>query len=230
MQFQNYPFFYLMFLSSIISGIIAIIAWNRRNVRGSGIFSFYLFLIAWWSFFYGLEVTAIEPDLHLLYLKIEYLAIPWIPGFVILFALKFGGFYHLVNWKTCALFFSIPVFTFLSYFTNEYHHWYYQAIDVLTIDGLTIISITPGFMYHVLTSYILLSIVFCLAMFIYILYTSPRVFLFNHFSCVHFNFAFSRISLLFIYAKIVPRFRYNANYVSICRNNSSFRNISIPVF
>ena len=202
MPFQNYPFFYLMFLSSIISGIIAIITWNRRDVRGSGIFSFYMFLIAWWSFFYGLEVTAIEPDLHILYLKIEYLAIPWIPGFVILFVLKFGGFNHLVNWKTCSLFFLIPVLSFVSYFTNEFHHWYYQAVDVLTIDGLTIISITPGFMYYVLTLYILLSIVFCLVMFIYILYNSPRVFFIQS-----FLFVCSLIFLLagYLYYHFMPR-------------------------
>jgi len=181
MQFQNYPFFYLMFLSAIISGIISFITWNRRDVRGSGTFSFYMFLIAWWSFFYGLEVTAIDPSLHVLYLKIEYLAIPWIPAFVILFALKFGGFDRLITWKTRLLIFFIPVISFLSYFTNEFHHGYYQAVETLTIDGLTIISITPGFMYDVLSAYIFLSILFCLLIFIYILNNSPRVFFIQSF-------------------------------------------------
>jgi len=181
MQFQNYPFFYLMFLSAIISGIISFITWNRRDVRGSGTFSFYMFLIAWWLFFYALEVTALDPSLHILYLKLEYLAIPWIPAFVILFALKFGGFDRHITWKTRLLIFFIPVISFLSYFTNEYHHWYYQAVNALTIDGLTIISITPGFMYDVLSAYIFLSILFCLLIFIYILYYSPRVFFIQSF-------------------------------------------------
>jgi signal transduction histidine kinase len=202
MQFQNYPFFYLMFLSSMISGIIAIISWNRRDVRGSATFSFYMSLIAWWSFFYGLEVTAIEPSLHILYLKIEYLAIPWIPGFVILFALRFGGFNHLINWKSYALIFLIPVISFISYFTNEFHHWYYQAVDALTINGLTIISITPGFMYNVLSLYILLSIAFCLVVFLYILYNSPRVFFIQSFLFVCILFS---LMAGYLYYHFMPR-------------------------
>ncbi|MDD1730412.1 MAG: ATP-binding protein [Methanospirillum sp.] len=165
-----------MFISAILSGLISVITWNRRNVRGSGTFSFCMFLIAWWSFFYALEITALDPSLHILFLKIEYLAIPWIPGFVILFTLKFGGFNRLVTWKTSFIIFLIPIITFLSYFTNEFHHWYYQAVDALTINGLTILSTTPGFMYHILTAYILFSIIFCLIVFFYILKNSPRVF------------------------------------------------------
>jgi signal transduction histidine kinase len=191
-----------MFISAIASGVIAYIGWKRRDVRGVGYFSVYAGLIAWWSFFYALEVTAIYPDIHLLFLKIEYLAIPWIPGFVILFALQFGGFEKIITLKTKILVFLIPFASFIAYYTNEFHHLYYLAVHPLVIDGLTIISIEPGIMYVLLTSYIFFSIFLSFLIFIRILLNSPRVFLIQS-----YIFLFVLIMLMagYLYYLYMPR-------------------------
>ena len=202
MIFQNYPYFYIIFLSALISGTLACIAWNRRDVRGAKTFSIYTALIAWWSFFYALEITAVDPALHLFYLKVEYLAIPWIPAFVILFAMEFGGLEHLITKWSRLVIFLIPILGFLSYFTNDFHHWYYLAVHELIINGLTIIAITPGFMYVLLTSYIFFSICLCFLVFIRIIRYSPRVFLPQS---VIFLFVLGILMITYLYYLFMPR-------------------------
>ncbi|MDD1725145.1 MAG: hypothetical protein LUQ07_08465, partial [Methanospirillum sp.] len=68
MGFQNYPFFYIFFLSAIISGYICWYAWKHRDIRSVRTLSILMALVVSWTFFYGLEVITNIPDLHFFFL------------------------------------------------------------------------------------------------------------------------------------------------------------------
>lgn len=161
MEFQNYPFFYLFFLSAIITGYISWYAWKRRDIRSVRTLSILMALVASWTFFYGFEVITDVPDLHFLFLKLEYLAIPWISGFLVLFALEFGGYTQYLTKKIKICIFVIPAIVFVGYFTNDLHHLYYEKVSYQIIDNLVIVSNTPGILYRLMTVSNLVAAIFC---------------------------------------------------------------------
>jgi|GEM_PF-686067 len=176
MVFQNYPFFYLFFLSSFISGCTAYYAWKRRTVRSARTFSILMVFVTWWVFFYGFEVIMAQPGLQFFFLQIEYLAIPWISGLLIWCSLEFGGYEKYCTKKNLLILFIIPALIFFSFFTNRYLHLYYQDVSFLVIDNLMVMSITPNIMYRLLDIANIGSIIFCLIIIIRVFYQVPRIF------------------------------------------------------
>lgn len=176
MIFQNYPFFYLFFLSACITGFIAYFSWKHRSVRSAKTFSILMGLITWWFFFYGFEVLSADPDLQSLFLRIEYLAIPWISGFLVLFSLKFAGYEKYCTGRYLALIFLIPSVIFFGFFTDGIFHLYYDEYTFLIIDDLLVLSIKPGILYNLLVFANITSILFCFVFIFKSFMQSPGIF------------------------------------------------------
>lgn len=176
MIFQPYPFLFVIFLSSILTGCTAYYSWTRRTVRSARTFSILMALLTWWIFFYGCEISFRDPSLHRLFLSLEYLAIPWISGAIVMFSLEFSGYEKFLTRRNLAIIFSIPSLIFFSYFTDGYLHLYYQQVSFLVINDLTVMSITPGVMYRVLNLANIFAVIFCFIIIIREYLHAPRVY------------------------------------------------------
>ncbi len=176
MVIQPYPFLFVFFLSSILTGCTAYYAWTRRTVRSARTFSILMALLTWWIFFYALELSFPDPELHRLFLSIEYLAIPWISGAIVIFALEFSGYESALTKRNIAVILSIPALIFFSYFTDSYLHLFYRDVQFLVIDNLTVMSITPGIMYRVLNLANIFAIIFCFFIIVRVFLHTPRVY------------------------------------------------------
>ncbi|PWR73971.1 histidine kinase N-terminal 7TM domain-containing protein [Methanospirillum lacunae] len=207
MAFQNYPLFYLFFLSALITGYLSLYTWKRREIRSAKSFSILMGLISVWSLFYGFEVITDDPALHVLFLKLEYLAIPWISGFLILFALEFGGYTKYLTNKLLFLIFLIPVIVFIGYFTNDYHHLYYENSTFLLINDLVVISNTPGMLYRLLTVANIAAAIFGFLVVLQVYYHAPPL-LRPQLKYTQLSFIVGIVCVLsyFVFPKLYPDF------------------------
>lgn len=176
MFFQPYPFLFIIYLSALLTGCTSVYAWPRRSVRSARTFSILMGLLTWWIFFYALELSFPDPALHLLFLAIQYLAIPWISGAIIVFSLEFSGYERYLTRRNLAIIFLVPALIFMSYYTDGYLHLFYQQVDFLKVDGLTVMAITPGIMYRVLNIANVIAVLFCFNIMIREYLFAPRIF------------------------------------------------------
>jgi PAS domain S-box-containing protein len=176
MIFQNYPLFYVFLFSALICGFTAYHAWKRRTVRSAKTFSILMALITWWVFFYVFELVIARPDLCFLFLSIEYLAIPWIPGFLIWFSLEFGGYEKYCTREGLLVIFIIPAIIFIGFFTNGIFHLFYDSYTYIVYEGLVVPSFTPGILYRLMNFDIILAEIFCFLIILKVYLKSPRIF------------------------------------------------------
>ena len=216
MIFQPYPFLVIFFLSSILTGCTAYYAWARRNVRSARTFSILMILLTWWTFFYGCEISFHDPSLHTLFLSIEYLAIPWISGVIVVFSLELSGYESRLTKRNLAVIFVIPALIFVSYVTDGYLHLYYQQVSFLVINDLTVMSIVPGIMYRVLNLANIFAVLFCFTIVIREYLHAPRVFRTQLLLCIiSLVLAFIGILLYYLAPRLYPDFDISPIIISL---------------
>ncbi|MFH0966611.1 MAG: histidine kinase N-terminal 7TM domain-containing protein [Methanobacteriota archaeon] len=216
MIFQPYPFLLVFYLSSILTGCTAYYAWTRRNVRGARTFSILMTLLTWWTFFYACEISFRDPSLHLLFLSLEYLAIPWISGAMVVTALELIGHENALTRRIRAVIFVIPVIIFVSFFTDGYLHLFYQQVHFQVVNDLTVMVITPGLMYRVLNLANISSIIFCFIVIIREYLHTPQVFRSQLLLCIaSLIIAFIGVLMYYLGPRIYPDFDISPIAISL---------------
>ncbi|MFH0966288.1 MAG: histidine kinase N-terminal 7TM domain-containing protein, partial [Methanobacteriota archaeon] len=117
-----------------------------------------------------------DPEIQFFFLSLEYLVIPWIPGILLCFSLEFGGYEKYCTRESYLIIFIIPAITFISFFTNNIFHLYYESFTYVEIQNLTIPAFVPGIMYRVLNISIIVPQIFCFLILFRIFLKSPRIF------------------------------------------------------
>ena len=157
-----------------------------------------------------------SPYLHQTFLRLEYLAIPWISGFLVLFSLEFGGYERYISRKSIILIFIIPAAVFFSFYTDGIFHLFYQNFSFYEINGITGISVTHGIMYQVLSLANLLSIFFCFIIILRFFLYSPGAFK-NQLMLAVFSVAimFIGLSSYYILPPILPDFDISTLFMGV---------------
>ena len=122
-----------------------------------------MFLLFWWSFFYALELVVTDFTLQRLFLRIQYLAIPFVPVALLYFILEYGGYYRFLNLKFFGLILAPPVVAVILLITNNFHNLFFVkeylvVVDEIFIRGFypapayTAIMLNCGFLYFISTT------------------------------------------------------------------------------
>lgn len=146
--------------SAVISLFLSFFAIVNRKNAANKLSAVLLIATAFWSFFYGLEMTSTNyPQLHV-FLILQYLGIAVIPVAWILFASYYCGSDGWLNNKIILTLFVIPVITILSVSTNNYHHLFYHKSVLATLGTLHYHDYELGILYwlHIIYSYTLVFI------------------------------------------------------------------------
>lgn len=107
---------------SLLLAVLGYITWKRReDVQEAALFAGLIVSGAIYAFGYSGELAQAATVSALFWLHIEYLGIPWIPGFWIAAACRHNGF-KVPLW----VFFVIPVIAFFGHFTN-FHQLFYSG-------------------------------------------------------------------------------------------------------
>lgn len=173
MQVNAHPYAFYLAISSLISLFTAVIAW-RRSAPGVRVLSLLLLAMGVWSCGYAISWLDISPTAMLLGLRGMYAGVVAVPILYFMFVLKFT---HQEKWLTrthIVLFAAVPVISLLLQWTNQYHHLIYRSIELVKIDGVSVIQFERGPWYYVNTVYSYLIILSALlALLIGTLRTSP---------------------------------------------------------
>jgi PAS domain S-box-containing protein len=129
-SFHAHPWALAMLFPVILSTILALRTWSVKYSSQSHLFSILNWAIALWSLAYALELGHPSMEGKLFWLKIEYLAIPFVPVLWFMVVLENGGWERHLSKKNIQLLFILPVITFLLASTNPFHHLYYSQVSL----------------------------------------------------------------------------------------------------
>ncbi|KAF0130447.1 MAG: integral membrane sensor signal transduction histidine kinase [Bacteroidetes bacterium] len=142
----------------IVSAILAIEAWRPRYAPRGKVFALLMFAIGLWSAAYALELASVSREAMLFWLKVEYLAIPYISVLMLLVILQFSGLNTFISSRHIGFLLIIPVLTMFLSITHEYHSLYYKDVTVNTSGNFPLLqlSLGPWYYVHVIYSYVII--------------------------------------------------------------------------
>lgn len=146
---------YLMIFSSVISIILAYLAWKSNKPTISRSLFLILTGVSVWSLFYGLELASTDILLIRLMLIFQYLGIATVPVFFLIFAARYTGRDLWLTKSKFLLLFIVPLITISSLITNDYHHLFYTESAIVESEGFFFHKMSGGLFYwlHIFYSY-----------------------------------------------------------------------------
>lgn len=152
-MFQYHPYLIPVILATALSGFIALYSFSRRRTRGAAAFSLLMLLVFIWEFFYMFEISTTDFELMKLFLRLQYLAIPFIPVVLLYFVLEYGGYYRFLNFKYIGLLLIVPVASLILLLTDDYHHLFYIVECMVAVDYIIVRGFEAGLVYNLLWIY-----------------------------------------------------------------------------
>jgi diguanylate cyclase (GGDEF)-like protein len=121
MTYIIYPQAWALFLTAMMSLIVAVTAWNRRNTTSGRVLILFMVSIAIWAFFSGIEAGTIDVDRKIFWSKMEYLGFVWASPLCFLFVLSFTNHWKWITKPGIIAIAAISVITLVLAWTNETH-------------------------------------------------------------------------------------------------------------
>ncbi|MGD7044380.1 histidine kinase N-terminal 7TM domain-containing protein [Jeotgalibacillus proteolyticus] len=120
---------------------------------------FYLTLFSSvFTFAYALELASPSLEQMRFWLRIEYLALPFIPVFTLLMCLEYAG-KKIPQWISLSLF-VIPIMTIFFHNTNELHHFYYSSIGLQPDTPFPVLKLEWGPWFYVHSIFVFLCLMY----------------------------------------------------------------------
>lgn len=141
-------------LATLLSSFLSIFGLLRfRNAPGGRFYIIVTALSAFLTFSYAMEIYSVTYEGMRFWLRMEYIALPLLPVFILLMAVEYCG-HKIKLWMSC-LVLIIPVITIIMQNTNELHYMYYTSMGVLVNSPFSVIYLQHGpfYMLHTVFFY-----------------------------------------------------------------------------
>jgi len=152
-SWQFTPIVGIFVVATLISVLVAIMAWRRRATPGGTPLALLMVIMTEVAIMSALEAAAVEIPVKITLSKLQYLGIINAPPLSLVFALEYV---HLRKWlkpRFFALFWIIPVITALLAFTNEWHGWVWSSFTPSPAPGSNLILYGHGFWFWIWVIY-----------------------------------------------------------------------------
>ncbi len=155
MTWQYTPFIIPIFVSTLISLAVAVLAWRRRHVPGATPLVFMMLSISEWLLFYIMEVGSTTQAGNLFWANVTYFGIVAAPVGWLFFSLEYTNPGKKITWRTAVPFLIEPAIILLGAWTDNFHHLFRQEVMLNTSGPYAYLSIVRGplFWVHVAYSY-----------------------------------------------------------------------------
>ncbi|WP_307847831.1 histidine kinase N-terminal 7TM domain-containing diguanylate cyclase [Metabacillus bambusae] len=145
----------------IIAGLLSVFLCGYailklKGAPGARYYMLVTFTSAIFTFAYAFELSSKTIEQIIFWLRIEYLALPFIPLFLLLMSLDYTG-QKLKPWLSYILF-IIPFITIFLHSTNDLHHFYYTSMELRADSPFPIIKLEGGPWYFVHSIFVFLCI------------------------------------------------------------------------
>ncbi|WP_281246280.1 histidine kinase N-terminal 7TM domain-containing protein [Methanolobus profundi] len=144
----------------LIMSVLILQIRKHKDAVGTTCFTFLLGAAIIYSFFYALEISSTTMKTALIFYKLEYIGIPFIPTFFLTFAIKYSGKKHWLTTPSIIGLFTIPFVTMILVFTTEQHTLYHKEILLSTGTIFPSLIFKPGIWYAVQEFYNVLCMMF----------------------------------------------------------------------
>jgi PAS domain S-box-containing protein len=156
------PFALISFSSFLIMMVLAFLMWHKYY-NDQTKFVVLLFLAnAIYSFFYTFEISFKTINEIVWFYRLEYLGIPFLSSFFLIFALHFTGRSRWLKSRNMLLIFGIPIITLMLVFTNAHHHLFYIREEMKMVGPFPSFSFVPAVWYYVQQAYTIVTMLFSL--------------------------------------------------------------------
>ncbi|MFS0598773.1 histidine kinase N-terminal 7TM domain-containing protein [Peribacillus frigoritolerans] len=108
------------------------------------------------TFSYAFELSSTSLEQILFWLRVEYLALPFIPVFLLLMCIEYIGHSLKKVWKYAL--FIIPFITIFMHYTNDSHHLYYKSMRLRGDSPFPIIKLVGGPWFYVQSLFLFLCV------------------------------------------------------------------------
>lgn len=166
----------LLMAATFSSLVIVYICWQRREFPIAISYGLGMLTGVFYTFGYAFEIVSTSLEQIKFWLRIEYIGIPFGTIMWFVLVLQYTGWQRFINKRVLSLLMVIPMITFISHYTNDWHHLFYKSETLDYSEGFPLIVLEKGPLYklHVLYSYsfLVVGMVLLLHMFIK---ASPRM-------------------------------------------------------
>ncbi|MFF2498449.1 histidine kinase N-terminal 7TM domain-containing protein [Peribacillus sp. NPDC058075] len=108
------------------------------------------------TFSYAFELSSTSLEQIIFWLRIEYLALPFIPVFLLLMCMEYVGQRMKKVWQYAL--FIIPFITIFMHYTNDLHHLYYKSMELRSDSPFPIIKLVGGPWFYVHSLFLFLCV------------------------------------------------------------------------
>lgn len=122
---------------------------HYRSVAGVKAFMVSLVASVVYSIFYALEISSTNPEIAWFFYRLEYLGIPLIPAFYLIFSLGYTGNRNILNIPVIFAILILPVTTTLLVFTNSYHEMFLTSWNLSHNGWFVAAGFVPAFWYWI---------------------------------------------------------------------------------
>ncbi len=144
-----------LFVSAIVSAIVAVAAYQRRKVYGATTMFWIMVALSFWSAAYGIE--NLSPDLawHKFWTFVQFISIPFIPVLWLVFAIQYTQQNKTPSLAKLSPLFIVPVLAVILAWTNEAHHLFWSAMRTVKLSDVSMLTVEfgPYFIFYALYSY-----------------------------------------------------------------------------
>jgi signal transduction histidine kinase len=145
----------LLMAATCCSLVITYLCWKRRELPIAISYGLGLLTGAFYTFGYAFEVVSTTLEQIRFWLRIEYIGIPFGTILWFVLVLQYTGRQRFVRKWVVALLMIVPMITFISHNTNEWHHLFYKSMTLDYSEGFPLATLEKGPLYklHVAYSY-----------------------------------------------------------------------------
>ncbi|MGC5326150.1 histidine kinase N-terminal 7TM domain-containing diguanylate cyclase [Brevibacillus sp. SYSU BS000544] len=159
MEYERLGIVLLLLLTAVVVlGIGLYTYFSARGKQGVSVYVWLTIASGIYTIGYALELSSDTLQDILFWLKIEYIGIPAIPALCLFMSMDYVGMEGSKNKRWLAYAFAVPLVTYVLYYTNDYHHLFYQSVSLQPDTPFPIANIKKGFWYWVHISYSYLSV------------------------------------------------------------------------
>jgi PAS domain S-box-containing protein len=146
--------------AALVSAGVAVAAWQRRPAHGAVAFATMMVAIAVWTAGYALELVADTLSTKVLWAKVEYLGIAFVPIAWFIFAVRYSRQSQWPRWPILTGLSIVPILTLILTWTNEGHGLMWSSLALDSSNVILTLNVSHGawFWVHTVYSYVLLLI------------------------------------------------------------------------
>jgi len=148
MSNELFLFSFIDICGGVLSALLCIYAFfNIRHAPGGIFYILGTFCCSLFTFFYVFELNSSTLEYAKIWLRLEYLVLPFIPVFTLFMCMEYVG----VKWNRRLYYFfvGLPLLTILVHYTNDFHHFYYKSMSMDTSGSFPVLSLEGGPWFYV---------------------------------------------------------------------------------